>query len=135
MKRKSYGRDKGLSLRSVATGGVLGLLFVLFAVVPFNVLNLALVPAIIIVVGLAAVQYWASDRLSLAASGAENVSQGEEAGLAARVEARQGRPAEAAHPPRRHSRPERVRDGPQSQARCGRRHDRSLEAARGARAR
>ena len=86
MKRKSYGRDAGLSLRMLATGAMLGLLYVIFAVVLFNVLNVALVPAIIIVVGLAGVQYWTSDRLALAASGAKIVSQEEAPELHAMVE-------------------------------------------------
>ena len=33
MKRRSYGRDTGLTLRMLATGGLLGLLYVFFAVV------------------------------------------------------------------------------------------------------
>ena len=70
----------------LATGAMLGLLYVIFAVVLFNVLNVALVPAIIIVVGLAGVQYWTSDRLALAASGAKIVSQEEAPELHAMVE-------------------------------------------------
>ena len=47
---------------------LLGLLYVVFAVVLFNVLNVALVPMILIVVGLAFFQYFTSDKLALAAS-------------------------------------------------------------------
>jgi heat shock protein HtpX len=86
MKRKSFGRDAGLSLRMLATSGLLGLLYVLFAVVLFNVLNVGLAPMIVIIVGLAAVQYWTSDRLALAASGAKVVSAEEAPDLHAMVE-------------------------------------------------
>jgi len=86
VKRKSYGRDAGLSLRMLATGGLLGLLYVVFAVVLFSVLNVGIVPMLVIVVGLAAVQYWTSDRLALAASGAKIVSAEEAPELHAMVE-------------------------------------------------
>ena len=36
MKRRSYGRDAGLTLRMLATSGLLGLLYVIFAVVLFT---------------------------------------------------------------------------------------------------
>jgi hypothetical protein len=39
MKRRSYGRDLGLSLRMLFTGALLGMLYVGFAVVLFSVLN------------------------------------------------------------------------------------------------
>jgi heat shock protein HtpX len=74
MKRKSYGRDFGLSLRMVLTGGLLGLLYVVFAVVLFSVLNIGIVPMLVIVIGLAFFQYYTSDKLALAASGAKIVS-------------------------------------------------------------
>jgi len=86
VKRKSYGRDAGLSLRMLATGGLLGLLYVIFAVVLFSVLNVGIVPMLVIVVGLAAVQYWTSDRLALAASGAKIVSAEDAPELHAMVE-------------------------------------------------
>ena len=71
MKRRSYGRDRGLSLRMLATSGLLGLLYVVFALVLFYALNIGLVPMLVILVGLAAVQYWTSDKLALKASGAK----------------------------------------------------------------
>jgi heat shock protein HtpX len=74
MKRKTYGRDFGLSLRMVLTGGLLGLLYVVFAVVLFSVLNVGIVPMLVIVIGLAFFQYYTSDKLALAASGAKVVS-------------------------------------------------------------
>jgi heat shock protein HtpX len=86
MKRKSFGRDSGLTIRIIATSGLLGLLYVLFAVVLFNVLNVGLAPMLVIIVGIAAVQYWTSDRLALAASGAKIVSAEEAPDLHAMVE-------------------------------------------------
>src|SRR3954470_246613 len=86
MKRRSFGRDAGLSIRMVLTSGLLGLLYVLFAVVLFQVLNVGLAPMLVIVVGLAAVQYWTSDKLALAASGAKVVSQEDAPELHAMVE-------------------------------------------------
>ena len=74
MKRKAFGRDFGLSTRMVLTTFMLGALYVVFAVVLFNVLNVGLVPMVLIVVGLAAFQYFTSDKLALAASGAKVVT-------------------------------------------------------------
>ena len=75
MKRKAYGRDAGLSLRMLATSFALGGLYVLFAVVLFQVLNVGLVPMLVIVVGIALFQYYTSDKLALRASGAKVVSR------------------------------------------------------------
>ena len=86
MKRKSFGRDAGLSLRMIFTGGLLGLLYVVFAVVLFNVLNVGLVPMLVIVIGLAFFQYYTSDKLALAASGAKIVERDEAPELHAMVE-------------------------------------------------
>ncbi len=86
MKRKSYGRDAGLTSRMIFTTFLLGLLYVVFAVVLFQVLNVALVPMILIVVGLAFFQYFTSDKLALAASGAKVVSPEEAPELHAMVE-------------------------------------------------
>jgi heat shock protein HtpX len=86
MKRKTYGRDFGLSLRMVLTGGLLGLLYVVFAVVLFSVLNVGLAPMLVIVIGLAALQYYTSDKLALAAAGAKIVSPEEAPELHATVE-------------------------------------------------
>jgi heat shock protein HtpX len=77
MKRKSYGRDAGLSFRMLFTGVLLGALYVGFAVVLFEVLNIGLVPMLLIVIGLAVFQYYTSDKLALAASGAKVVSEEE----------------------------------------------------------
>src|SRR4051812_36234082 len=75
MKRRSYGRDAGLTLRMIVTSGLLGLLYVVFAVVLFQVLNVALVPMFLILIGFAVFQYYTSDKLALAASGAKVVTR------------------------------------------------------------
>jgi heat shock protein HtpX len=75
MKRRSYGRNAGLTLRMLLTGSLLGLLYVVFAVVLFEVLSVGLAPMILIVVGLAFFQYFTSDKLALAASGAKVVER------------------------------------------------------------
>jgi heat shock protein HtpX len=86
MKRKSFGRDAGLTIRMLATTALLGLLYVGFAVVLFQVLNVGLVPMLVIVVGIAVFQYYTSDKLALAASGAKVVSQQDAPELHAMVE-------------------------------------------------
>src|SRR3954463_5039275 len=86
MKRKSFGRDFQLSLRMVATTGLLGLLYVIFALVLFRLFNVGLVPMLVIIVGIAFVQYYTSDKLALAASGAKEVSREEAPDLHAIVE-------------------------------------------------
>ena len=77
MKRKSYGRDAGLSLRMLLTGGMLGLLYVVFAAILFSVLNVGLLPMVLIIVAMAFFQYFTSDKLALKASGAKIVSREE----------------------------------------------------------
>ena len=86
MKRRNFGRDRGLSLRMLATSGLLGLLYVGFALILFYALNIGLAPMLVIVVGLAAVQYWTSDKLALAASGAKIVTAEQAPELHAMVE-------------------------------------------------
>jgi heat shock protein HtpX len=86
MKRKSYGRDAGLTIRMLFTTGLLGLLYVVFALVLFYALNVGLVPMLVIIVGIAAVQYWTSDKVALAASGAKIVTPDEAPELHAPVE-------------------------------------------------
>jgi heat shock protein HtpX len=75
MKRKGYGPDIGLRLRMILTTGLLGLLYVTFAVVLFQYLNLGLVPMIVIVAGLAFFQYFTSDKLALLAAGAKVIER------------------------------------------------------------
>jgi heat shock protein HtpX len=86
MKRKAFGRDAGLSARMLLTGSLLGLLYVIFAVVLFNVLDVGLVPMVLIVVGMAFFQYYTSDKLALLASGAKVVDRDEAPELHAMVE-------------------------------------------------
>jgi heat shock protein HtpX len=86
MKRRAYGRDLGLSLRMLATTGMLGLLYVIFAVVLFQVLDAGLLTMVVIVGGLALFQYFTSDKLALAASGAKVVGPEEAPELHAMVE-------------------------------------------------
>jgi heat shock protein HtpX len=68
------------------TSGLLGLLYVGFAVVLFSVLKVGLAPMLVIVVGIAFFQYYTSDKLALAASGAKVVSAEEAPELHAMVE-------------------------------------------------
>jgi heat shock protein HtpX len=74
MKRKAYGRDAGLSLRMLFTTSLLGLLYVLFAVALFYLLNAGLILMVVIVGGVAFLQYFTSDKIALAASGAKVVT-------------------------------------------------------------
>jgi heat shock protein HtpX len=68
------------------TSGLLGLLYVIFAVVLFSVLKVGLAPMLVIVIGIAFFQYYTSDKLALAASGAKIVSPEEAPELHAMVE-------------------------------------------------
>ena len=86
MKRKSFGRDRGLSLRMLTTSGLLGLLYVVFALVLVRFLNFGLAPMLVIILALAVVQYWTSDKLALKAAGAKIVSPEEAPELHAMVE-------------------------------------------------
>jgi heat shock protein HtpX len=86
MKRRNYGRDFGLSLRIVFTSGLLGLLYVGFALVLFYVLNIGLAPLLVIVIGIAVFQYYTSDKLALAAAGAKVVEREQAPELHATVE-------------------------------------------------
>src|SRR5881227_966325 len=77
MKRRSYGRDAGLTVRMLLTSGLLGLLYVVFGLVLLQFAGVSLVPMIVIVVGIAFFQYYTSDKLALAAAGAKVVSREE----------------------------------------------------------
>jgi heat shock protein HtpX len=85
MKRK-FGRDAGLSVRMLGASGLLGLLYVAFALVLFEALNAGLVLMIVIVGGVAIFQYFTSDKLALLASGAKVVERDEAPELHAMVE-------------------------------------------------
>jgi heat shock protein HtpX len=86
MERRNFGRDRGLSLRMLFTSALLGLLYVGFAVVLFSVFNFSLVAMLVIVIGIAFFQYYTSDKVALAASGAKIVSAEEAPELHAMVE-------------------------------------------------
>ena len=61
-------------------------MYVIFAVVLFQVLNVGLVPMLVIVIGIAFFQYYTSDKLALAAAGAKVVSREEAPALHDMVE-------------------------------------------------
>ena len=75
MKRKAYGRDRGLTARILLTGGLLGLVYVLFGAILISFLNVGLWFMVLILAGVAVVQYYTSDKLALAASGAKIVDR------------------------------------------------------------
>jgi heat shock protein HtpX len=74
MRRTAYGRDRGLTLRMLLTTFMLGGVFVAFFVVMLQVANVGLVPAIVFTAILATVQYYTSDKIALATSGAKVVT-------------------------------------------------------------
>jgi heat shock protein HtpX len=75
MKRKAYGRDAGLTFRIFLTGGLLGLLYVIFGAVLISFLNVGVWFMVLILAGVAVVQYYTSDKLALRASGAKIVDR------------------------------------------------------------
>jgi heat shock protein HtpX len=75
MKRRAYGRDFGLSLRMVSTLFLLGLLYVAFFVVLISIVQAPFFLVIVIIGGLAFLQYFTSDKIALAAAGAKVVER------------------------------------------------------------
>jgi heat shock protein HtpX len=75
MKRRSYGRDAGLTLRMLLTTGLLGLLYVIFGLVLLQFVGVGLAPMLVIIIALAFFQYYTSDKLALRAAGAKVVSR------------------------------------------------------------
>jgi heat shock protein HtpX len=75
MKRKAYGRDFGLSARMLLTTFLLGALYVAFFIVMVQIFDFGLVPMIVLIGVLAFVQYYTSDKIALAASGAKVVDR------------------------------------------------------------
>src|ERR1044072_7681371 len=69
----SFGKDTGLQLRMALTFFLLGLLYVVFGAVLFAALKSA-APVIVILIGLAALQLFTSDKLALAAMGGRGVT-------------------------------------------------------------
>ena len=86
MKRRAFGRDRGLSARLFLTMFLLGALYVVFFIVLLQLFELSLGLVIVIMGGLAFLQYFTSDKIALAASGAKVVSREEAPELHAMVE-------------------------------------------------
>jgi heat shock protein HtpX len=88
MKRRSYGRDTGLSLRMLATSGMLGLVYVAFFLVLLWAFGdaVGLFPMVLLVLGIAFFQYYTSDKLALKMSGAQVVTPEEAPELHAMVD-------------------------------------------------
>jgi heat shock protein HtpX len=74
MERKAFGRDTGLSVRMFGTMFLLGVLYVVFFVVLISLFDFGMIGAVVIIGALAFVQYFTSDKIALAASGAKVVS-------------------------------------------------------------
>ena len=81
----SFGKDTGLQVRMAFTFFLLGLLYVVFGAVLIAALKSA-VPVIIILVGLAALQLFTSDKLALAAMGGRVVTPQEAPQLHAMID-------------------------------------------------
>jgi heat shock protein HtpX len=86
MRRRAFGRDRGLSARIFLTMFLLGALYVVFFIVLLQLFQLSLGVVIVIMAGLAFLQYFTSDKIALAASGAKVVSREEAPELHAMVE-------------------------------------------------
>jgi heat shock protein HtpX len=77
MRRKGYGRDRGLSARMALTTFLLGLLYVAVFIVLIQLFNFGLLAVIVLMGGLLLVQLWTSDKLALRAAGAKIVERDE----------------------------------------------------------
>jgi heat shock protein HtpX len=86
MKRKAYGRDRGLTLRMIFTSGMLGLLYVGFAWALIVYTGVGILGMVLIAGGVALFQYYTSAKLALMASGAKVVSEQQAPELHAMVE-------------------------------------------------
>ncbi len=86
MNRRNYGRDAGLTLRMLATSGLLGLLYVAFGAILISYLDVGIFAMVLIIGALAFFQYFTSDKLALRASGAKVVSEQDAPELHAMVE-------------------------------------------------
>jgi heat shock protein HtpX len=78
MKRRSYGRDGGLTARMVSVTFLLGALYVAFFVVLWQIVNVGIGFALIFAGGLAIFQWYTSDKVALLASGAKVVTPEQE---------------------------------------------------------
>lgn len=86
MKRSAFGRDRGLSARMFLTMFLLGALYVAFFIVLIQLFEFSLGVVIVIMAGLAFLQYFTSDKIALAASGAKVVPREQAPELHAMVE-------------------------------------------------
>jgi heat shock protein HtpX len=75
--KRNYGRDFGLSARMVTTMFLLGALYVAFFVVLISVIDAPFIVIVLILGGLAFLQYFTSDKIALRASGAKVVDRDE----------------------------------------------------------
>ncbi|MCC6224038.1 MAG: zinc metalloprotease HtpX [Thermoleophilia bacterium] len=85
-RKRAFGRDAGLSGRMALTTLLLGGLYVVFFVVLLQLFSLSLGAVIAIMAALAFLQYFTSDRIALAASGAKVVQPEQAPDLHAMVE-------------------------------------------------
>jgi heat shock protein HtpX len=75
MKRRAYGRDFGLSARMALTLFLLGALYVAFFVVLISVVQAPIFLVVLLIGGLAFLQYFTSDKIALRAAGAKVVER------------------------------------------------------------
>jgi heat shock protein HtpX len=78
MKRRSYGRDGGLTARMVSVTFLLGALYVVFFVVLWQILSVGIGFALVFAGGLAIFQWYTSDKVALLAAGAKVVTPEQE---------------------------------------------------------
>lgn len=74
MRRRQYGRDFGLSARMLLTTFLLGALYVVFFSVLISIFDFSIGFAVVLMVGMAFFQWYTSDKIALAASGAKVVT-------------------------------------------------------------
>jgi heat shock protein HtpX len=86
MKRRSYGRDGGLTARMVSVTFLLGALYVVFFVVLWQILSVGIGFALVFAGGLAIFQWYTSDKVALMAAGAKVVTPEQEPRLHETVE-------------------------------------------------
>jgi heat shock protein HtpX len=86
MRRKAFGRDFGLSARLFLTLFLLGALYVVFFVFMVQYFQFGIVPMVLLLAGLAFLQYFTSDKIALAAAGAKVVAPEEAPELHAMVD-------------------------------------------------
>src|SRR5919199_488210 len=77
MARPKFGRDPKLAARMTTTVFLLGLVYLVFFSFLWQAFSLSLPFVLLLAGGVLLVQYWTSDKLALAASGAKIVSERE----------------------------------------------------------